>query len=133
MWDSLLDEDQRERLLIIGGALSAVAAVAVASWKIFVHFSEKKASSGLTEEKFEALLKKRDEKIRKELAASKQDSEQRALLEKQLTALELQRTHLEDSLKATQKVHADTIQLLDEKLSAQLPSDRIEQAKKAIA
>jgi len=153
LWRSLLNENSRERLLIVGTALSALV-----GWLIYWYKSKKKDSNppqvtaeggsvaaggnitvggdlnvGLTEEKFLALLKERDEEIRKEYAVSTQGSEQRALLEKELADLEQKRTHLEESLKTTQKVYADTVQLLEEKLSAQLLPDRIEQAKTALA
>ena len=40
LWDSLLDEDHRERLYLIGGALSAIV-----GWVIYWHKSMKKNSS----------------------------------------------------------------------------------------
>ena len=129
MWKFLSVEENREILYFIGGVM---AALAIAIWQIYVHFSDKKTSDGLTEEKLEAILKRRDEEIREKYAASEPGSEQRALLEKEQAALEQKRTNLEESLEAAQKVHADIIKLFNEKLTAQLPSDRIEQAKTAI-
>jgi tetratricopeptide (TPR) repeat protein len=128
LWDSLLDENHRERLYLIGGA---VAAVAVGCWAVFLHFRKKR--DPLTKEEYEKGLKRLEEKLLKERASHPEDSEKRALLERELAALEQKRNDLEESLQATQKVYADTIQLLDEKLSAQLSPDRIEQAKTAIA
>ncbi|MCH7501595.1 MAG: tetratricopeptide repeat protein [Nitrospinae bacterium] len=126
-WDILLDEDHRERLYLIGAALSAVG---VAGWRVFVHFSKKKST--LTKEEYEKGLKRLEEKLLKERAAHPEDPEKQALLEKQLTALEQKRTHLEDSLQATQKVNADIIKLFDEKLSTLFSPNQIKQAKKAI-
>lgn len=132
LWTFLSDANNREVLYFIGAGIWGLL-------KLQSHFFKKQDSGptqvvnvGLTEEKFAALLKQRDEEIRKEVSTSAPGSEQRALLEKELAALEQKRAHLEDSLKATQKVYADTVQLLEEKLAAQLPPDRIEQAKIAI-
>ncbi|MCH7501540.1 MAG: tetratricopeptide repeat protein [Nitrospinae bacterium] len=149
----LSDETNQYILSLIGGII-----VTVVGWAIYLRKSKKKESSptqviadggsvaagrdinvggnlitGLTEEKLETIIKDRLDEILKAISASASGSEQRALLEMELAALEQKRTHLEESLQATQKVYADTVQLLEEKLSAQLPPNRIEQAKTAIA
>jgi tetratricopeptide (TPR) repeat protein len=154
LWKFLSEENNRKTLAFISGG---IATLIVGIWAVYVHFSDKNSSPkqhieakegsvatggnitaggdihfGITLEKHEASLKRKEEEIREEYAVSALSSERRALLEKKLAALQQKRTHLEESLKATQKVYADTVQLLEEKLSAQLPSERIEQAKKAI-
>jgi tetratricopeptide (TPR) repeat protein len=130
-WDSLLDPDHRGRLLIISGALSAVIA---AGWAIYTYEpNPSKPSYGITLAEHEAALKRREVEIHKKYAASAPGSEQRALLKKERTALKQKRIHPKESLQATQKVYAGTVQLLEEKLSVQLSPDRIKQAKKAIA
>ena len=78
-------------------------------------------------------MKRKEEDIRKEYAASSEDLEKRGLLIKVLAALQQKQIHPEESLKATQKVYVDIFRALEEILGAQLPPDQIKQAKKAIA
>ena len=111
-----------------------MSAVAAAGWAIYTYEpNSSQPPYGITLEEHEASLKRKEEEIRQEYSASAQGSEHRALLIKVLAALQQKRIHPEESLQATQKVYADTVQLLEEKLAAQLPPDRIEQAKSAIA
>ena len=82
LWNSLLDENSRQRLLIVGGVVSAGA---VAAWTIYVHFSKKKST--LTKEEYEKGLKRLEEKLLKERATHPEDMEKQAFLEKELAAL----------------------------------------------
>ncbi|MDH5763783.1 MAG: tetratricopeptide repeat protein [Nitrospinota bacterium] len=148
LWKFLSEEKNLEILSFMG---TGIAALFGAAWTVNVYFLDNNSSFsqnvvahdsgmaagrdiniGITLEQHEASLKRKEEEIRKEYAASAPGSVQRSLREKELAALGKKLTHLQESLQTTQKLYADTVQLLEEKLSAQLPPDRIEQAKTAI-
>jgi len=128
LWNFLSDETNRDILAFLGSGLVVVVG---GIWAVLIYFSNKKDS--LTKEDYEKGLKELKEELLQKRTASAPGSEQRELLERELAALEQKRTHLEESLQVTKKLRADTIRLFEKKLAAQLPPDRIEQAKTAIA
>ena len=155
LWKFLSEDNNRKVLGFLGAGIVALIG---GVWTAYVYFADSAPSpkpqvvaqdsgvaaggnitvggnlvTGLTEKKLLAILKLRDEEIRKERSAHPKDLEKQALLEKELAALEQKSIHLEETLKATQKIYSDTIHLFNQKLSAQLPKNRIEQAKTAIA
>jgi tetratricopeptide (TPR) repeat protein len=146
LWAWLSNSDTQKTLAFLGSGLTVVV---VAAWQLYLYVAERQPPgkspgssivatgpvnvyNGITPEKHEEILKRREQEIRDELAQTNiRDKQRVALLERQLADTQTKLHDPEPALEAYKAKLAEAYEVLD-KFKQYLPPNQLELARKAL-